>query len=473
MNTREIDFWIGAEDPRIKPEHFNQIVATAADIAIVINLDGVIETVVINPLNRSVGKLDHWINRDLRDFLALDSATRVEALLAEYRAGKTDTTTEVEVNHFDNANWDFPIRYSFHTTGHENSLLMLGRDLRPIAELQQRLVKAQLALEKDYESRRDFETRYRVLMESSRDALALIDAASGRLTDLNEAAAHLLGADADTLVGNLFFSEFDVKKRSDALDQLIDSAAANGETSVKFTASRSTRPVAIFPKLFRAGGDRSLLCRLEGETRSEGVAAELADNLTGLFKSGIDAVIFTDDKGRIRSANESFLNLTDTAALSNLKNRNLSDFLVRENVDLKVLLDNAARSGRMRMYSTRLIGQHGSEVPVEISATHLTDSANSRFAFVIRDASRREVLRDASDVQDDEKMRNVLELVGSSPLKDIVSATTDVIEKICIQTAVELTGNNRVAAAEMLGLSRQSLYVKLRKYGLLDKNASD
>ncbi|MDC0114520.1 hypothetical protein OAI45_05505, partial [Planktomarina temperata] len=29
------------------------------------------------------------------------------------------------------------------------------------------------------------------------------------------------------------------------------------------------------------------------------------------------------------------------------------------------------------------------------------------------------------------------------------------------------TSNNRVAAAEMLGLSRQSLYVKLRKYDLV------
>jgi DNA-binding protein Fis len=30
-----------------------------------------------------------------------------------------------------------------------------------------------------------------------------------------------------------------------------------------------------------------------------------------------------------------------------------------------------------------------------------------------------------------------------------------------------MTSNNRVAAAEMLGLSRQSLYVKLRKYDLV------
>jgi DNA-binding protein Fis len=33
---------------------------------------------------------------------------------------------------------------------------------------------------------------------------------------------------------------------------------------------------------------------------------------------------------------------------------------------------------------------------------------------------------------------------------------------------LELTRDNRASAAEMLGLSRQSLYVKLRRYGLGD-----
>lgn len=39
-----------------------------------------------------------------------------------------------------------------------------------------------------------------------------------------------------------------------------------------------------------------------------------------------------------------------------------------------------------------------------------------------------------------------------------------VIEKICIEAALEITNNNRAAAADLLGLSRQSLYVKLSKF---------
>ena len=42
------------------------------------------------------------------------------------------------------------------------------------------------------------------------------------------------------------------------------------------------------------------------------------------------------------------------------------------------------------------------------------------------------------------------------------------IEKLSIEAALELTGDNRASAAEMLGLSRQSLYVKLRRFGLAE-----
>ena len=60
------------------------------------------------------------------------------------------------------------------------------------------------------------------------------------------------------------------------------------------------------------------------------------------------------------------------------------------------------------------------------------------------------------------------ELVGRMPLKDIVRDTTDLIEQLCIEAALELTHDNRASAAEMLGLSRQSLYVKLRRFNVGD-----
>ena len=64
------------------------------------------------------------------------------------------------------------------------------------------------------------------------------------------------------------------------------------------------------------------------------------------------------------------------------------------------------------------------------------------------------------------------ELIGRVPLKDLVREATEVIEKLCIEAALELAKDNRALAADMLGLSRQSLYVKLRRYGLGDLSSS-
>lgn len=476
MNTRERDFWDDRSAPRIAPEHFNEIVATAADLAIVLDLKGTVQSLVVNPLNPTIGRLDHWQKRDIRDFLAEDSLSKLEKQLAAYREGEAPATDAIEVNHFDNANWEFPIRYTLHRTGDNDLILMLGRDLRPVAELQHRLVKAQLALEKDYENHRDFETRYRVVMESTRDPLVMVDASSGRITDMNSAAAQALGADADALVGNLFGHEFDGMKRGELLDQMMSSATSENRKQVRATTKRSGKELEIQVRLFRASGDKTLLCRLEGSGTQEVIGEELSEILSLLYREGSDAVVFTDPTGVIRNANEAFLNLTDVGQVGDIKGKSLGDFLARGSVDLKVMMDNASRHGAMPIYSTRLESAYGSQLSVEMSATHLEARHNGGFAFVLRDASRLEVVRDATPMAgavSGEAMQNVMELVGSAPLKDIVSATTDVVEKMCIETAVGLTRNNRVAAAEMLGLSRQSLYVKLRKYGLLNKGGED
>jgi DNA-binding NtrC family response regulator len=86
--------------------------------------------------------------------------------------------------------------------------------------------------------------------------------------------------------------------------------------------------------------------------------------------------------------------------------------------------------------------------------------------FTIRDISLRLGVEAKSNNDVFRSKGQMTELVGRVPLKDIVSETTDLIEQMCIEAALELTGDNRSSAAEMLGLSRQSLYVKLRRFGI-------
>ncbi|MEO0485388.1 MAG: transcriptional regulator PpsR [Pseudomonadota bacterium] len=462
-------YWSTGAIPLIAPEILGSIISSASDLSLVISDDGAILTVLVNPESKAFGGLEHWEGRNLRDFLTPESVPKLDAKLTQLESGKPGRP--VELNHEDGGIWEFPIRYTFHRIAPDGALLMLGRDLRPIAEMQQQLVKAQIALERDYEAQREFDTRYRVLMDSSSEALVFVQVGNGRVVDLNASAAKMLGGKRDDITGHAFAQEFEGRRRGEFLESLMNAAIASDRRPVTLQGRRSGKELSVLPTLFRASGERLLLCRLDDAAKGEPISDELGENLSALYQEGVDAIVFTDASGIVRSANESFLNLADASHLTNVKNRSLGEFLARGAVDLKVLLENAARAGQMRMYATKLAGEYGTSVSVEISVTYLDDRAHPSYVFVIRDASRVEAVRKPGVAVGEDAMRSIMELVGSASLKDIVSETTDVVEKMCIETAVELTRNNRVAAAEMLGLSRQSLYVKLRKYGLLTRES--
>ncbi|MEZ5754660.1 MAG: transcriptional regulator PpsR [Paracoccaceae bacterium] len=459
----------GGKLPLIAPDLLSEILATASDIALLVSPARRIISVLVNPHHRSFGQLTDWEGAQLRDVLTDESLRKLDARLSGMH-GARHGDTAVELNHTDQSIWEFPVRYSLHRIGSDDSILMLGRDLRPIAEVQQQLVQAQLALERDYETQREMDTRYRVLMEVIRDPVVMVSMSSGRITDINPAAAQLLGGSRSDLIGAAMAQEFEGRRRGEFLESLANLAVAESAMPVELTARRSQKRLFLSPTVFRAAGERILLCQMDMTKGGAATQDELGDNLSRLYHEGVDGIVFADGEGNIRAANEAFLNLTDTANMAAVRGRSLTDFLARGAVDLRVLLDNVKRTGQLRLYATRLTTDFMGQIAVEISATWLNDRPNPVLVLVVRDASRAETLRRPAFGQPDDGVRNVMELVGSSTLKDIVAETTDVIEKMCIETALELTRNNRVAAAEMLSLSRQSLYVKLRKYGLLNKD---
>ena len=468
VTSRGSKYWGSGSIPLIAPDILGDIIAKASDIAIVISETGTILSVLVNPSHRTFGSLDRWEGRDIREVLTIESVPKLEIQLARFmEEGKA--LASVELNHSGDAELEFPVRYSFHGIGPDGAILMLGRDLRPIAEMQQQMVKAQMALERDYEVQRDYNTRLRVLMEAGRDAFVFVNQSTGRIIDLNSTAATLLGASIDELQGATLENEIDGRRKGDLLSSLTSQALSDSKRPIEATTRRSKRSILVASNAFRAAGERLLLCRISAE-EDVGTEDELAENLSAFYQEGVDGIVFTDETGLIQAANESFLGFVDASHLTRLKSRSLGDFMSRGAVDLKVLIENARRVGQMRVYSTKLVSEYGSQLPVEISATWLNDRAHPSVVFVIRDASRAEALRRTGPAMSEEGVASVMELVGSASLKEIVAETTDVVEKMCIETAVELTRDNRVAAAEMLGLSRQSLYVKLRKYGLMSRD---
>lgn len=455
----------------LPPELMTEILVSAADLTLMVAPNRKVLSVLVNPAHSSFGQLADWEGLPLHDILTEESRRKFDLRMGDFKDRKDPRKgILVELNHLGQQGWEFPMRYSVHAVGGDGSILMLGRDLRPLAEVQQQLVAAQLALERDYEAQREADTRYRVLMEVTRDPVMLVSISTARITDLNSAAALMLGGTRAELIGAQVAQEFDGRRRGEFLDALANVAAVDAATPVEVTARRSQRRVLVTPKLFRAAGEKVLLCLIDPAEKVAQVADELGENLARLYHEGVDGIVFADADGVIRAANEAFLNLTDASSIATVRGRSLADYLVRGSVDLRMLLDNVRHTGQLRLYATRLTTDFSGQIAVELSASWLNDRPNPVLVLVIRDASRAETLRRAGGGVPDDGARSVMELVGSSTLRDIVAETTDVIEKMCIETALELTRNNRVAAADMLGLSRQSLYVKLRKYGILNRD---
>ena len=445
-------------------------VAAGCDICLIVSPGLIVDSVICGPQHGElVTRTASWRGATLMSLFTYESVQKLTLRLADTdRIAKGSVT--LELNHDPKSGVALPVRYTLLRTGTEGVLLMLGRDLSLLEEVQQRLVETQLSMERDYEAQRELKTRYRVLMEVNVSPIMILSMTSGRIVDLNSAAVQLIGGTRADLVDAPAGQEFDARRKGELLESLSSMAVAEAPGPVELNIRRANRRVQVFPTLFRAGGDKLLLCRLELTDAAKAQNDELGDALGRLFHNGIDGFVFLDIDGKIKAANEAFLNLTDSPSQSAVAGRSLADFLTRGEVDLRVLLNNVKRVGRMRHYATRLNTDFGGQVSVQISANFFQDRSSAMIALVVRDNTAMEGMRWPSAVGGSEGFRNVMQLVGYSALKEIVAETTDVIEKMCIEAALELTGNNRVSAAELLSLSRQSLYVKLRKFGMISKS---
>jgi DNA-binding NtrC family response regulator len=125
----------------------------------------------------------------------------------------------------------------------------------------------------------------------------------------------------------------------------------------------------------------------------------------------------------------------------------------------------------VRNFGTVVRSVYGSQEDVELSAVSVREGLESYNGFVIRAAKRDLPLPPEKVRELPRTAEQLTQLVGRVSLREIVGETTNVIERMCIEAALNLTSNNRASAAEILGLSRQSLYSKLNRYGLGNSEA--
>lgn len=444
------------------------LVAAAADVALVVNGNGVIRDMACQSeeLLSVLEGQGPWRGLSFADTVTIESRPKVEALLRE---ATDEAMPRRQVNHPSPAGADVPILYSAVRVGSLGRLVAVGRDLRPVAELQQRLVEAQQSMERDYTRLRHAETRYRLLFQMSPEPVLIVDSSSQRVVEANPAATQIFGDVGRRVVGRPLLEAFEPDTVAAVQTLLAGVRSAGRADSTRARLIDSGRDAFVSATLFRQENASLFLVRLALTDRDVGaVGADGKAKLLRFFEHAPDGLVVTDREGRVLSANPAFLDLAQLASEEQARGESLERWLGRSSVDLNVLIANLRQIGSVRLFATTLRGEFGAQAEVEISAAAVANGNEPFYGFTVRNVGRRLPSDARAGREMPRSVDQLTELVGRVSLKELVREATDVVERLCIEAALELTSNNRASAAEMLGLSRQSLYVKLRRYGLAD-----
>lgn len=439
------------------------LLSASADVVLVLDADGVISD-VSSPGGAvaASGGLMQWKGKRWEDIVTIESKPKIKRLLAESEQETQVTWRQVNIPTRDGA--DLPLSFCALRVGPKGRTIALGRDLRPVAELQQQLVDAQQALERDYLRLRHLESRYRILFDLTTEGVLVVDGKNLKIIEANPAAANTLGDTPLKVVGRSVLDCVDTAARS-AVAKLLDTVHASGQPDqipVKISGQRVTLSISV---MHEEAGELFLL-RLDNPGQAQPAGSDArAEIVLRVLEQTPDAFVVTDNDGDIIAANRAFAEMVKLGRAEQALGESLDRWLGRAGVDLNVLLANLRQRGSVRLFATSLRDQNGSAIPVEISAVSVPHGEVSGLGFTIRDIGRR-LGGDTGRHEIPQSAEQLTELVGRVPLREIVGETTELIEKLAIEAALKLTQDNRATAAEILGLSRQSLYVKLRQYGI-------
>lgn len=450
----------------LSPEALARVLATAADYALVLDQDGQVLDFAKGVEPAPEG-LEHWPGQNFMSLLTKDSLSKAHTLLAAARAGSPAARWS-QLSHPQAQGEDLPVAYLAEGLP-QARVLLLARSLAATAQLQQQLLDAQYALERDYWDRRQAASRYRVFFQHASEVALFVDAQTERVLEANEAALQWFDL-SDAVATRRPIGAFFSSGSQSTLQGLLARLRHQGEgQSQKALVAAHGQELGVLrgEVLQHSDGAVFLLWATPAAAVREHASsadAPLAE-AAAVLRDGLAVV---DGEGRIQAANAAFLSLAELAQGALAEGQALDQWLGRTPVDVRVLLKNLRQHGVLTPYVTQFRGRYGATAEVEVSGAQLPGSGEPRFALTLRDLTHRSASTPTTDAP--RSIDELTELVGRVPLRDVIRESNDVIERLCIEAALQLTGGNRASAAEMLGLSRQSLYVKLRRYGLMDRS---
>jgi transcriptional regulator PpsR len=436
------------------------------DVTLLLDADGVIREATFAS-SLAGEKADTWLGRPWTETVESLGNSNVQRMLDDAKSNGISAFRQV-TQRFPSG-LEIPMEYTTVLLGGRAGMLAIGKNLQAVAELQSRLIAAQQTMERDYWKLREVEMRYRLLFDASSEAVLILKASNLRIVEANPAALRALQLTPharDGIGGQEFLPTLSAQDR-DTLQAMLARVREQGKAPsiiVHLGQERrswmmratlvTSEPWPLF-LLQLAPAGKALSIVDQGETPS----------IEDLIEQTPDGFVVFNQDGIILRANQAFLDLVQVGSKNSAIGERLSRWLWRPGADAGVLLAHVNRHRQVRMFSTVVHSELGTETEVEISAAGESETDSHTIAAVFRDVSRRLHASAGNDTLRT-SLASISEQVGKTPLRKLVRNTVSVVEQHYVKAALELAEGNRTAAAEILGLSRQSLYAKLNRYGL-------
>jgi transcriptional regulator PpsR len=446
------------------------LIAAAADVAVILDDEGIVRDRAFQSEAFALEFADseRWVGKPWRDTVTVESRNKIDEMLRDLH--DRSLRNGRQVNYPALRGDDIPILFSVLPVGQTKQIIAFGRDLRAFATLQQRVVEVQQSFERDYSRIRHIETRYRILFQMAPEPVLIAELASQKIVEANPAARQLPGPKGKII--GLTLSNLVEKSSLPGLETLLSGVRSAGradDVSLRLAGGGAEMLATAF--LFRQGNTKLVLLRLSHPilaTNQSPVLTDSREKMLKLIERVPDGFVVTNQDGIIIAANEAFLELAQLRNEAQAQGKSLDQWLGRPGVDLAVLLNNLREFGTVRLFATVMRDEFDAENEVEVSAGSVLNAGEPCYGFAIRGISRRVGPAPTTPRAFPKSLEQIIELIGRVSLKDLVREATDVIERLSIEAALSMTGDNRASAAEILGVSRQSLYVKMRRYGLID-----
>jgi transcriptional regulator PpsR len=440
------------------------------DITLLLDMEGVIREATLSPA-MSGESVDGWLGRPWVEIAGDMGGDKVKRMVDDARVSGISAFRQI--NQRFPSGLEIPMEFTTVLLGGRAGMLAIGKNLQAVAELQSRLIAAQQTMERDYWKLREIETRYRLVFDASNEAVMIVSAANLRIIEANRTAIEAVSSPRrrnEDLAGRELLHDVAAEDREAVREMLARIRERGKALSILVHLGAEANPWMLRGSLITAEPGHVFLLQFTPATDLSAQApAGERSTVEDLVDYLPDGFVALDPTGIIRHANQAFLDLVQIGSKGSAIGESLGRWLWQPGADLNALLANIQRHKTVRLFTTTIRGELGTDTEIEISAGS-GEGEQNHIGVLLRNVARRLPSSGESDF-----LRTALgsmsEQIGKSSLRKLVKNTVGIVEQHYVKEALELAGGNRTATAELLGLSRQSLYAKLNRYGLDDKGS--